>query len=83
MLDKLYCFVDLDRSIVAEDEREKLYKQLEEIALNQESVVIMFESQNSSLVQIPFDTDSDNPKTILIKPISGTVKVYYCCQINV
>ena len=75
MLDKLYSFVDLDRSIVAEDEREKLYKQLEEIALNQESVVIMFESQNSSLVQVPFDTDSDNPKTILIKPISGTVKV--------
>ena len=75
MLDKLYSFVDLDRSIVAEEEREKLYKQLEEIALNQESVVIMFESQNSSLVQVPFDTDSDNPKTILIKPISGTVKV--------
>ena len=77
MLDKLYSFVDLDRSIVAEDEREKLYKQLEEIALNQESVVLMFESQNSSLVQVPIDTDSDNPKTILIKPISGTVKVHY------
>ena len=75
LIDKLFSFVDLDRNIVSDDDRETLYKQLEEIGLNQDTAVILFESQNNTIVKVPLDTDSNLPKTLLIKPASGAVKV--------
>ena len=75
LMDKLYSFVDLDRNIVSEEGREALYKQLEETALNQEATLLMFEAVDNALVQVPLDTDSDHPKTLLIKPVTGSIKV--------
>ena len=80
LMDKLYSFVDLDRNIVSEEGREALYKQLEETALNQEATLLMFESVDNALVQVPLDTDSDHPKTLLIKPVTGSIKV--CNGVN-
>ena len=77
LLDKLYSFVDLDPVIVAEEEREKMYKMLEDVALNTESAILMFESQNNNLVQVPIDSETDGPKTILLKPVTGAIKVNY------
>ena len=71
----MYSFVDLDPVIVAEEEREKMYKMLEDVALNTESAILMFESQNNNLVQVPIDTETDGPKTILLKPVTGAIKV--------
>ena len=73
----MYSFVDLDPVIVAEEEREKMYKMLEDVALNTESAILMFESQNNNLVQVPIDTETDGPKTILLKPVTGAIKVNY------
>ena len=75
LMDKLFSFVDLERNIVSEEDRDKLYKQLEEIGLSPDTAVILFECQNNSLAQVPEDMDSDLPKTLLIKPVSGSVKV--------
>ena len=80
LMDKLYSFVDLDRNIVSEEGRDALYKQLEETALNQEATLLMFESVDNALVQVPLDTDSDHPKTLLIKPVTGSIKV--CNRVN-
>lgn len=76
LMDKLFSFVDLDRNIVSDDDRETLYKQLEEVGLSPDTAVILFESQNNTLAKVPLDTDSDLPKTLLIKPASGAVKVH-------
>ena len=76
LLDKLYSSVDLDPVLVSEEDRDKMYKLLEETALTKETaVVLMFEAQDSCLVQVELDSESDNPKTILIKPASGSMKV--------
>ena len=75
LLDKLYSYVDLDLSLVEDEESQKMYKLLEELALKQESVVMMFECVDNKLTHITVDTDSDQPKTILMKPISGSIKV--------
>ena len=77
LLDKLYSYVDLDLSLVEDEERQKMYKLLEELALKQESVVMMFECVDNKLTHITVDTDSDQPKTILMKPISGPIKVNF------
>ena len=79
LIDKLFSFVDLDRNIVSDDDRETLYKQLEEIGLSPDTAVILFESQNNTIVKVPLDTDSNLPKTLLIKPASGAVKVKSHC----
>ena len=76
LMDKLFSFVDLDRNIVSDEDRETLYKQLEEVGLSPDTAVILFESQNNTLAKVPLDTDSDLPKTLLIKPASGAVKVH-------
>ena len=76
LLDKLYSYVDLDLSLVEDEERQKMYNLLEELALKQESVVMMFECIDNKLTHITVDTDSDQPKTILMKPISGSIKVW-------
>ena len=74
-MDKLFSFVDLDRNIVSDEDRETVYKQLEEIGLSPDTAVILFESQNNTLAKVPLNTDSNLPKTLLIKPASGAVKV--------
>ena len=84
LLDKLYSYVDLDLSLVEDEERQKMYKMLEELALKQESVVMMFECVDNKLTHITVDTDSDQPKTILMKPISGQIKVrFFICYIAI
>ena len=65
-MDKLFSFVDLDRNIVSDEDRETVYKQLEEIGLSPDTAVILFESQNNTLAKVPLDTDSNLPKTLLI-----------------
>ena len=75
LLDKLYSFADLERCLVEDEERQSMYKNLEELALNQETVIKMYEMENNTLHEVPLDTDSDHPKAVLIKPASGTIKV--------
>ena len=75
MLDKMLSFSDLDKSLVDETDREVLYKRLEEIGLQQETVLVMFENRNNKLVEVPLDTDSDEPKSLLVKPAGNAIKV--------
>ena len=77
MLDKMLTFCDLDKSLVSEADRETLYKRLEEIGLLQETVVVMFENRNNTLVEVELDTDSDEPKSLLVKPLGHAIKVKY------
>ena len=74
MLDKMLTFCDLDKTLVSEAARETLYKRLEEIGL-QDAVVVMFENKDNTLVEVPLDTDSDEPKSLLIKPSGHAIKV--------
>ena len=75
MLDKMLSFADLDKGLVSEEDRETLYKRLEEIGLQQETVIVLFESKNNRLVEVPLDTDSDEPKSMLVKPAGNAIKV--------
>ena len=72
----MYSSVDLDPVLVSEEERDRMYKLLEETALTKETALLMFEADDSCLVQVELTSESDNPKTILIKPASGSMKVY-------
>ena len=75
MLDKMLSFCDLDKSLVSEEDRETLYKRLEQIGLEQETVLVMFETKNNQLVEVPLESDSDQPKSFLAKPAGHAIKV--------
>ena len=75
MLDKILSFCDLDKSLVSEEDRETLYKRLEQIGLEQETVLVMFETKNNQLVEVPLESDSDQPKSFLAKPAGHAIKV--------
>ena len=75
MLDKMLSFCDLDKTLLAEEEREGLYKRLEQIGLEQETVLVMFENKNNMLVEVPLESDSDQPKSFLAKPAGHAIKV--------
>ena len=75
MLDKMLSFCDLDKSLVSEEDREGLYKRLEQIGLEQETVLVMFENKNNMLVEVPLESDSDQPKAFLAKPAGHAIKV--------
>ena len=62
-------------SLVSEEDRAALYKRLEEIGLEQETVLVMFENSNSMLAEVPLDSDSDQPKSLLVKPAGHAIKV--------
>ena len=75
MLDKMLSFCDLDKSLVSDEDREGLYKRLEQIGLEQETVLVMFENKNNMLVEVPLESDSDQPKSFLAKPAGHAIKV--------
>ena len=76
MVDRVLSFIDLDRALVTDEERAKLYTRMEEIGGMQEETVILFARIENAAAEVTPDMVSDEPKVVLIKPpVGGTIKV--------
>ena len=76
MVDRVLSFIDLDKAIVTDEERTRIYSRMEEIGSMEEETVILFTRAENTVEEIPVGTVSDEPKVVLIKPpVGGTIKV--------
>ena len=77
MVDRILAFIDLDKAIISDEERTKVYERMEEIGGFQEETVIIFAREENEVVELSPDKVSDEPKVVLIKPpVGGAIKVY-------
>ena len=76
MVDRILSFIDLDKAVVTDEERARVYARMEEIGSMQEETIILFTRAENTVEEVTGDTVSDEPKVVLIKPpVGGTIKV--------
>ena len=78
MVDRILSFIDLDKAVVTDEERARVYARMEEIGSMQEETIIVFARAENTVEEITVDKVSDEPKVVLIKPpVGGSIKVIH------
>ena len=78
MLERLLAYSDLDPSLVGEEERERLHGRLVEVGADPAPTTLLFTRQDTTshtVTEVALDTVSDQPRTLLLKPSSGPIKL--------
>ena len=77
-VDRLLAFIDLDRSLLAEDARSALAARLEAVAMEQEQFLILFGKEEDRVVELePRVSSYQGPTCLFLKQIHTSAKVQY------